>query len=158
VRVDRRCDAFIRRLERNDPDAARDPHVEACPSCAVELRLAARIRESLAAGREPGRAAVPASFAARTAYIAVADRREASREGPVARLLSSPAFTVTAVLTALVIALQGAAPLVGRIQFDVSRFLPSLSIPGDLIAVAVPILACVAIGALASLRLVRHSV
>jgi hypothetical protein len=157
MRIDRRCDAFVRRLDQGDPKADRDPHVQHCPSCGVEMRLALRVREMLEAGRGPNRTGAPASFASRTAYIAATDREEAPNAG-WRRLLSAPAFTVTAVTTALALSIEEAIPsLAGRLHLDVAGLVPSFPIHSEIFAVAIPILSCVAIGALAGLRLARRT-
>ncbi len=158
MRIDRSCDAFRKRLDRNDPDVSADPHVALCPSCAIETALALRLRERIAAGKGVASGRLPASFASRTAYVAAADRAE-GRGDAWRRTLSAPAFTVTAVATALALSLQEAIPsLAGRLRFDLSGLVPAAPIHGDLFAIAVPILACVAVAALAGVRFVRRAI
>ena len=157
MRIDRDCDAFRKRLDRDDTDVSLDPHAARCPSCAIEMALALQMRERIAVGKGAGSGSLSPSFAARTAYIAAADRAEGSNEG-WPRILSAPAFTVTAVATALALSLQEAIPaLAGRLHLDVANLLPAVPIHGEILAVTVPILACVAIAALAGVRFARRA-
>lgn len=157
MRIDRRCEAFRKRLDRNDPDVSADAHLERCPSCAIEMALALRLRERIAAGKGAGSAHLSPSFAARTAYIAAADRAEGRSDG-WRRILSAPAFTVTIAATAIALSLEEAIPtLAGRLHFDVATLVPAAPIHGEVLAIAVPVLACVAIAALAGVRFVRRA-
>lgn len=164
MRVDRRCDAFLRRLDRMDSNNVdsnnvdEDPHLQDCPSCMVEMRLARRTREILADGRGSAGAGAPLSFAARVAYIAAADRGEEVEEGRLERILSSPALAFTAVLTALALAFQATIPsFLERLHLAFATHPLGAAIRGDLLAIAIPALALVAIGALAGVTLARRS-
>ncbi len=160
---DRECGRFLERLDRREAGYAADPHPRGCAACGAQLRSAIRI-DSVLASRpaadprglsRPAGDAPAAGFASRIATIASSERRSEPRESAARRLLGSTAFVTTVALTATAVSVRLSIPqVVGTLRIPPIRF----EDPAGLAGVALGILACVAIGAIAGARLARRAV
>jgi len=119
------CEEYRRRLDRADPGALRDSHAGECAECEVERRAAETMMRILAQARP---AAVPASFAARVAYLAHVEAA-AERSERALRAASVPPGFVTAVVTvAIATCVPVAIPVIARYFAAGARGLPLPSV------------------------------